>query len=92
MTKYELTSKVAKQSGLTHEQVRKCLFGLLHVIKETLAEEQKISIRGLGIFRLEETKERIGYNIHTKLPINIPSRKIVRFKMCSWLMNLNKSF
>lgn len=92
MNKYELVSKIAKHSGLTHDQVRKCLTGLLKVIKETLIQEEKISIRGLGIFRLENTKVRKGYNIQTGETVDIPSRKIVRFKMCSWLPDLNRLF
>ena len=65
MNKYELISEIAKHSGLTHDQVRKCLTGLLKVIKETLIKKEKISIRGLGIFRLEDTKVRKGYNIQS---------------------------
>lgn len=92
MNKYELISEIAKHSGLTHDQVRKCLTGLLKVIKETLIKKEKISIRGLGVFRLEDTKVRKGYNIQTGLTVDIPSRKIVRFKMCFWLLDLKRIF
>ncbi|WP_420360904.1 HU family DNA-binding protein [Bacteroides uniformis] len=92
MNKYELISGIAKHSGLTHNQVRKCLTGLLKVIKETLINEEKISIRGLGTFRLEETKVRKGYNIQTGQTVDISSRKIVRFRMSSWLLDLKRLF
>lgn len=92
MTKYEIVSMIAKRSGLTRKQVNDCLQALLYVIKQTLAKEEKISIRGLGAFCVKDTKARKGYNLHSRQKIDISSRKIVKFKMCSWLLNLDRYF
>lgn len=92
MTKYEIVSKVAKQSGLTHKQVNACLVAILFVMKTELISDKKISIRGLGAFSVKETKSRKGFNLSTRQQVEIPSRKIVKFKMCQWLFDLNRYF
>lgn len=92
MTKYEIISDTAKRSGLTHKQVNDCIKALLCVMKKTLADEKRISIRGLGVFRIKEIPSRKGFNIHTKKEHDILSRKTVKFKMCPWFLSLDRYF
>lgn len=92
MTKYEIISDVAKQSGLTHKQVNDCLKALLSVMKKTLKCEKRISIRGLGVFRVQESPLRKVFNIQTKKKQEVLPRKTVKFKMCPWLLSLDRYF
>lgn len=88
MNKSELVDAVAKKSGLTKVDSKKALDAVLESIDEELKNDGKVVLVGFGTFSVTERSARKGINPRTREPIDIPARKVVRFKAGSRLRDL----
>ena len=88
MNKSELVSAVAQKSGLTKVDAKKALDGVLEAISEELKNDGKVVLVGFGSFSVTERSARKGINPRTKEPIDIPAKKVVKFKAGSELSAL----
>ena len=88
MNKSELVSAVAQKSGLTKVDAKKALDAVLESIDEELKDGGKVVLVGFGTFSVTERSARKGINPRTKEPIDIPAKKVVRFKAGSVLSDL----
>lgn len=80
MNKTELVNYVAKQAGLTKVQAKKAVSAVYTAVSDSLAEGEKVSLVGLGTFSVIEKPARVGRNPFTQETIEIPKRKVVKFK------------
>ena len=81
MTKRELVMRISKETGLTQEDVYTVLQKTLDYITEGLVKGDTIEFRDFGVFEVKTRKARIGRNPNKpENTVNIPSRKIVKFK------------
>jgi len=80
MTKTELSTLLAEQTGLTKSKAAECLNVLGDLLTEGLKTEGKVAWSGFGSFQRIERAERKGRNPKTGEPINIPASKSVKFK------------
>jgi len=87
MNKSELIDAIAAESGLTKVDSRKALDAVVKSISNTLAKGEKVSLVGFGTFSVTERSSRTGINPATKKPINIPAKKVAKFKAGSELAN-----
>ncbi|MEW5722627.1 MAG: HU family DNA-binding protein [Thermodesulfobacteriota bacterium] len=79
MTKAELISNIAGETGLSKAAAEKALDALLaNVVKGVKAGN--VSLPGLGSFSVTKRKARKGRNPRTGEPIKIPASKTVKFK------------
>ena len=88
MNKSELVSAVAQKSGLTKVDAKKALDGVLEAISEELKNDGRVVLVGFGSFSVSERSARKGINPRTKEPIDIPAKKVVKFKAGSELSAL----
>ena len=88
MNKSELVSAVAQKSGLTKVDAKKALDGVLESISEELKNDGRVVLVGFGSFSVTERSARKGINPRTKEPIDIPAKKVVKFKAGSELSAL----
>ena len=88
MNKSELVSAVAQKSGLSKVDSKKALDAVLESIGEELKNDGKVVLVGFGTFSVNERSARKGINPRTKEPIDIPAKKVVKFKAGSELSNL----
>ena len=88
MNKSELVSAVAQKSGLTKVDAKKALDGVLESISEELKNDGRVVLVGFGSFSVTERSARKGINPRTKEPIDIPAKKVVKFKPGSELSAL----
>lgn len=88
MNKSELVSAVAQKSGLTKVDAKKALDGVLEAISEELKNDGRVVLVGFGSFSVTERSARKGINPRTKEPIDIPAKKVVKFKAGSELSAL----
>ncbi len=88
MNKSELVSAVAQKSGLTKVDAKKALDAVLESIGEELKNDGKVVLVGFGSFSVTERSARKGINPRTKEPIDIPAKKVVKFKAGSELSAL----
>ncbi len=80
MTKADLISKIAKDSGLTKKDSEKALNACLDSIQKTLSNEGKLTLIGFGTFSVENRKARKGRHPQTGEEITIPESKVVKFR------------
>ncbi|HUI32153.1 MAG: HU family DNA-binding protein [Dysgonamonadaceae bacterium] len=88
MNKSELVSAVAQKSGLSKVDAKKALDGVLQSISEELKNDGRVVLVGFGTFSVTERSARKGINPRTKEPIDIPAKKVVKFKAGSELSAL----
>lgn len=88
MNKSELIDAVAQKSGLTKVDSRKALDAVLDSIDEELKNDGKVVLVGFGTFSVTERSARKGINPRTRETIEIPAKKVVRFRPGSRLKDL----
>ena len=80
MNKSELIAKIADVAGLSKADAKKALDATVDVLKEALVAGGKIQLVGFGTFAVAERPAREGINPATKEKIQIPARKVAKFK------------
>lgn len=85
MNKSELVNAVAQKSELSKVDAKKALDAVLESIGEELKNDGKVVLVGFGTFSVTERSARKGINPRTKEPIDIPAKKVVKFKAGSEL-------
>lgn len=80
MNKTDLIREIAAKAGLNKTDARKALDATLESIEQALSNEDKVQLIGFGTFSIVEKDARTGINPRTKEKIDIPARKVVKFK------------
>lgn len=80
MNKSELINAMAEKAGLTKVQAKNALDAFMCTTNETLKKGDKLALVGFGTFQMIERAARKGHNPITKKAINIPAKKVVKFK------------
>lgn len=80
MNKGDLINKIAEGASLTKSQATEALNSTLAAIADSLKGGDKISLVGFGTFSIQERAARTGINPSTKQPMDIPAKKVVKFK------------
>lgn len=80
MNKTDLINEIAAKANLNKTDARKALDATLESIEQALANDDKIQLIGFGTFSVVEKEARTGINPRTKEKIQIPARKVVKFK------------
>jgi DNA-binding protein HU-beta len=86
MNKGELIEKVAKNSEMSKTDAEKALSSILDTIAAAVATGDKVTLIGFGTFSVSERAAREGRNPQTGETIQIPAKKIVKFKAGSKLI------
>ncbi len=81
MTKSELIAAIAdKQPHLPQQDVELAIKNILDVLTTTLANGDRIEIRGFGGFSILHRDARIGRNPKTGEMVSVPGRRFLHFK------------
>lgn len=80
MNKAELVSHVAKDADMTKAQASQALDSFVKVITEALGNGDKVTILGFGTFTTSERSARPGRNPKTGEEIQIPAKRVAKFK------------
>jgi len=78
MNKSELVNELAKNLS-SKKEAEAALNGLLDAIAQGLKKGDKITLTGLGTFRVSKRKARTGRNPRTGEKIKIKARKVPMF-------------
>lgn len=81
MNKKELIKVVSAKCGTSQNTTAKVVNAFIETVGETLAKDENIVLMGLGTFFVRERAERLGYDIQTKGSVQIPSKRVVRFRV-----------
>lgn len=85
MNKTELVNAIAAKAEISKVDAKKALDAAVEAIAAALSEGDKVAILGFGTFAVTEKAARTGINPRTKATIEIPARKVVKFKAGSEL-------
>ena len=79
MTKTQLIDALVKETKMEKKQTKIFLESLTSVVERTLKKGGDIPLTGLGKFKVQNRKARIGRNPQTGEEIKIPAKKVVKF-------------
>ncbi len=85
MNKGDLIEKVAKECGLSKTASDQVLNSILNAITGAVTTGDKVTLIGFGTFSVSARPAREGRNPQTGDTIQIPARKVVKFKAGSKL-------
>jgi len=90
MKKGELIERVCRDAKLKRAEAVRAVKAVVNSIRETLRSGEKISLSGLGTFKVKGRKSRKGRNPKTGDTIQIPAGRKVSFKPSLSLKKLIK--
>ena len=94
MTKADLvesvTARIARTAGptISKKDCARVVDAFLDAIKEALAEQQNIEVRGFGTFKIRQRKTRMARNPRTGSPVEVSARPVPVFKPSKELRTL----
>jgi len=80
MNKTEFIGAVAQKAGLTKTSAKKVVDAFVSTVEDAVKKGDKVALLGFGSFSVVKKAARKGVNPKTKKSINIPARKVVKFK------------
>ena len=80
MNKMELVAAVAAEAGLTKAQAQKAVEATVNAVAGALKNGEKVQLVGFGTFSVVEKAAREGVNPATGAKIQIPAKKVAKFK------------
>lgn len=80
MIKLDIIHEVVNRTGLTKTKAEIAVETVFSSMKKALAREDRIELRGFGVFNVKPRKTGIGRNPRTGAQVTIPPGKAVRFK------------
>ena len=80
MTKAEFVESLANTLNQTKSEGERVLEAVVDLLKQALQRGDKIDIRGLGVFKVRESKPRQARNPRTGEALSVPARKVAVFK------------
>ena len=81
MNKAELVEEVAGEVGLTKKETNNVVDAITSAITDSLARNERVTLVGFGTFQVMERKARKGVNPQTRETIQIPAKKVPKFRV-----------
>ena len=80
MTKADIVREIAKKTGIENATVLASVEAFMETVKESLAKEENVYLRGFGSFILKKRAAKTARNITQKTTLIIPEHNIPAFK------------
>ena len=80
MNKAELIKAVAAKAALSQAKAGEAVDAVIAAIAESLKKDENVQLLGFGSFAVVKKAARKGINPATKAVIDIPAKKVVKFK------------
>ena len=81
MNRSDLISMLKEETNLSRKDAEKAVDIFFGKIENTLANGDRIEIRGFGSFTVNKYKPYVGRNPKTGVQIDVPSKKLPFFKV-----------
>ena len=85
MTKTELVNALAKEGTFEKKQAKAFLEVLTGIVTKEIRKGGEVPLTGLGKFKVQRRKARIGRNPQTGEALKIPAKKVVKFTVAKVL-------
>ena len=90
MIKLDLVNQIVERTGVSKTKAEQAVDTIFNCMKDALKANDRIELRGFGVFSVKPRKTGIGRNPRTGSEVNIPPGKAVRFKPGKDLQSLVK--
>ena len=80
MTKADIVSEIAKQTGIDKASVLTTVEKFMETVKDSLSNGDNVYLRGFGSFIIKKRSEKTARNISKNETIIIPAHNIPAFK------------
>lgn len=80
MTKAEIVSRIAQQTGIEKEVVMTVVEAFMENVKDAMIAGNEVFLRGFGSFIIKQKAEKVARNISKNTTIVIPAHSIPAFK------------
>ena len=87
MTKAEIVNEIAMKTGFEKNAVQTVVEAFMTTVKNSLAKNENVYLRGFGSFIVKARAEKTARNISKNQTIIIPAHKIPAFKPCKSFVN-----
>jgi len=81
MNRSDLINTLKDEEALSHKAAEKVVDTFFGTISDTIAQGQRVEIRGFGSFTVKEYKSNTGPNPKTGQKIPVPPKKLPFFKV-----------
>lgn len=76
-----MIKSLATEFDLSQSTVKKMYASILQMIYSALNKQEPVILQGLGILRVRDRKARMGRNPRTGEQIQIPAKKVIKFRV-----------
>lgn len=90
MTKADIVNEIAKNTGIDKATVLTTVEAFMETVKDSLAKDENVYLRGFGSFIIKERAEKTARNISKNTTMIIPAHKIPAFKPAKTFVGLVK--
>ncbi|MCB1045516.1 MAG: integration host factor subunit beta [Acidobacteria bacterium] len=80
MIKIDIADNITKRVDIPRVLALKAVDEILECMKEALVNDERIEIRGFGVFQKKLRKKSVGRDIQRQKTIDIPETHTVKFK------------
>lgn len=80
MIKLDIINHVVERTGIPRSKAEAAVDAVFNAMKSALKRNDRIELRGFGVFNIKPRKTGIGRNPRTGEEVSIPPGKAVRFK------------
>ncbi len=80
MTKEDIARRLKKKCGLSQAAARTAVRTIVDALREAVRQGERVELRGFGIFTVRARNPKKGRNPKTGQAVDVPARKVVRFK------------
>jgi nucleoid DNA-binding protein len=88
MTRTEFIDALATEANMDKRDAKRFLEAVTSVIERTIKAGGEIPLKGLGKFKVQNRKARVGRNPLTGDPVDIPAKTVVKFTVAKALKDL----
>jgi DNA-binding protein HU-beta len=78
--KVDLVNQIVARTGVSKTKAEQAVDTIFDSMKQALKNDDRIELRGFGVFSVKPRKTGIGRNPRTGSEVSIPPGKAVRFK------------
>jgi DNA-binding protein HU-beta len=88
MTRTELIDALAVETNVERKDAKQFLEALTAIIERVIKDGGEVPLKGLGKFKVQNRKARVGRNPLTGEPVQIPAKTVVKFTVAKQLKTL----
>ena len=81
MNKQQIIKAVAEKTDMPRKDIANVFSSIFETILECLEKEESVRLMNFGSLTVKTYKPRKGYNPASKIVVQLPERKAIRFKL-----------